>query len=62
MCRKAVYEYRDKAKKEIEDSDKYHAGKMKEVKGNIKRIKDEFKDINLLRNQEYANYCIFLSS
>jgi hypothetical protein len=62
MCRKAVYEYRDKARKEMDDNDKHYTTKTKEVKTNMKRIKDEFKDINLLRNQEYANYCIFLNS
>jgi hypothetical protein len=34
----------------------------KEVKLNTKRLKTEFQNIKTQRYQEYANYCIFLSS
>lgn len=34
----------------------------REVKQNTKRLKKEFMDIRTQRYQEYANYCIFISS
>ena len=54
--RKAQYE------KEIAEKDAEFQNQIAEVKQNENRIKRELADIKIQRVQEYANYCIFISS
>lgn len=54
--RKAQYE------KEIAEKDAEFQNQIAEVKQNENRIKKELADIKIQRVQEYANYCIFISS
>ena len=49
-------------KKEIAEKEKEFQNQINEVKENENRIKKELADIKIQNVQEYANYCIFISS
>lgn len=49
------------AKFKVENTKTYNAV-HKEINANIKRLNKEFADIKAMRNSEYINYCIFISS
>lgn len=61
-CIKSIAEEREKYSKFKEENDNKYNTKIKEIKSNTKRLKDEFNKIRIRRYQEYANYCIFISS
>jgi len=61
-CVRSIAEEREKYAKFKEENDNKYNTKIKEIKSNTKRIKDEFNKIRIGRYQEYANYCIFISS
>jgi hypothetical protein len=48
--------------KEVKHNERVFNEKLREVKNNTKRLKKEFNDIRIQRYQEYANYCLFISS
>lgn len=53
---------REESRKFKEENTKYYNAKNKEISANIQRLKNEFNDIRVQRNAEYANYCIFIYS
>ena len=53
---------KDKYANFVKENDKQFYIKTKENKYNKNRVNKEFKDIKILRCQEYANYCYFMSS
>ncbi len=61
-CVKNIADGREKYFKFKEENDTKFNTKIKEIKSNTKRLKDEFNKIRIRRYQEYANYCIFISS
>jgi hypothetical protein len=61
-CVKSIQDERERFSKFKEENDNKFNTKIKEIKSNSKRLKDEFNKIRIRRYQEYANYCIFISS
>lgn len=61
-CIKSITEEREKFKSFKDENDNKFNSKIKEIKSNTKRLKEEFNKIRIRRYQEYANYCIFISS
>ena len=59
---KNVAERKAQHKKEIAEKDAEFQNQINEVKANENRIKKELNDIKIQNVQEYANYCIFISS
>ena len=59
---KNVAERKAQYKKEIAEKDAEFQNQINEVKANENRIKKELADIKVQNVQEYANYCIFISS
>jgi hypothetical protein len=59
---KNVAERKAQHKKEIAEKDAEFQNQINEVKANENRIKKELADIKVQNVQEYANYCIFISS
>lgn len=48
--------------KELSEKEADFQNQINEVKQNENRIRKELQDIKIQRVQEYANYCIFISS
>ncbi len=61
-CVRSIADEREKYSKFKEENDNKYNTKIKEIKSNTRRLKDEFNKIRIRRYQEYANYCIFISS
>jgi histidinol-phosphate/aromatic aminotransferase/cobyric acid decarboxylase-like protein len=59
---KNVAERKAQYKREITEKDAEFQNQINEVKANENRIKKELADIKIQNVQEYANYCIFISS
>ena len=57
-----VHERKIQYKKEIAEKEKEFQNQINEVKENENRIKKELANIKIQNVQEYANYCIFISS
>jgi hypothetical protein len=48
--------------REVKQNERVFNEKLRDVKNNTRRLKKEFNDIRIQRYQEYANYCLFISS